>query len=124
MKGQIREIRLWDIGTYAVFPAVIALPLWTAGRWAYIHYLSFPHWIFYTVAGIMSYFLLKRFLIGLVLIYKAFAPMSVRGRCRFEPTCSTYMIMAIQKYGLVYGVFKGIRRVLRCKPPNGGVDYP
>ena len=87
-------------------------------------YQPLPPWVFYTAAGVVSYFLLKRFLIGLVLTYKAFAPLSVRRRCRFQPTCSTYMIMAIQKYGLVYGLFKGIRRVLRCKPPNGGVDYP
>ncbi|MBR2321751.1 MAG: membrane protein insertion efficiency factor YidD [Clostridia bacterium] len=90
----------------------------------YIQYIPLRPWIFYTVAGVISYFLLKRFVIGLVLLYKVCAPMEVRGRCRFEPTCSTYMIMAILKYGLVYGVFKGIRRVLRCKPPNGGVDYP
>ena len=60
----------------------------------------------------------------MVLAYKAFAPLSLRSRCRFTPTCSTYMIMAINKYGLFIGVGKGIGRVLRCKPPNGGVDYP
>lgn len=124
MKGQIREIRLWDLLMYFLLPPVIIALTWTVARMVYVRYTAFPHWIFYTVAGVMSYFLLKRFLIGLVLMYKAFAPLEVRGRCRFEPTCSTYMIMAIQKYGLVYGVFKGIRRVLRCKPPNGGVDYP
>ena len=57
-------------------------------------------------------------------MYKAFAPMSIRNRCRFEPTCSTYMIMAIIKYGLFIGVIKGIKRLFRCKPPNGGVDLP
>jgi putative membrane protein insertion efficiency factor len=124
MKGQIREIRIIDLLTYFLLPPVIAVLTWTLARTLYINRTSFPHWIFYTAAGVISYFLLRRFLIGLVLMYKAFAPLDVRGRCRFEPTCSTYMIMAIQKYGLVYGVFKGIRRVLRCKPPNGGVDYP
>ncbi|MBQ4053248.1 MAG: membrane protein insertion efficiency factor YidD [Clostridia bacterium] len=62
--------------------------------------------------------------IGTVLAYKAWAPLDVRGRCRFEPTCSTYMILAIKKFGLVYGIIKGIKRIKRCKPPNGGVDYP
>ena len=124
MKGQIREIRIVDLITYFLLPPILAVLTWTVLRMAYMRYTDFPRWIFYTVAGILSYFLLRRFLIGLVLMYKAFAPLEVRGRCRFEPTCSTYMIMAIQKYGLVYGVFKGIRRVLRCKPPNGGVDYP
>ena len=124
MKGQIREIRILDLFLYAVAPAGAAAVLWTILRIVYLQFIPLPPWIFYVGAGIVSYFLLKQFLIGLVLVYKAFAPMSVRGRCRFQPTCSTYMIMAIQKYGLVYGVFKGIRRVLRCKPPNGGVDYP
>ena len=124
MAAQIREIKIWDLFTYVVVPLGIALPLWTVARGLYMKYQPLPPWVFYTAAGVISYFLLKRFLIGLVLTYKAFAPLSVRRRCRFQPTCSTYMIMAIQKYGLVYGLFKGIRRVLRCKPPNGGVDYP
>lgn len=124
MSRQIREIKIWDLITYTVFPVVFATLLWTLVRSSLFKYLSFPHWIFYVMAGIVSYFLLKRFAIGAVLCYKAFAPMDVRRSCRFEPTCSTYMIMAIKKYGLVYGVIKGIRRLLRCKPPNGGVDYP
>jgi putative component of membrane protein insertase Oxa1/YidC/SpoIIIJ protein YidD len=34
------------------------------------------------------------------------------------------MLMAIDKYGVVRGVWKGINRILRCKYPNGGIDYP
>lgn len=67
---------------------------------------------------------LKRFAIGCVLMYKAYAPLEVRDKCRFEPTCSTYMILAIEKYGLIRGFVKGIKRLKRCKPPYGGVDYP
>jgi len=45
------------------------------------------------------------------------------GFCRFHPTCSTYGIQAIQKYGIVKGGIKTIWRVLRCNPFNkGGVD--
>ena len=47
-----------------------------------------------------------------------------RLKCVFEPSCSEYMILAVNKYGLVRGVIKGIRRLLRCHPPNGGKDYP
>ena len=67
---------------------------------------------------------IKRFAIGCVLMYKAYAPMRIRDKCRFEPSCSTYMILAIEKYGLIRGFIKGIKRIKRCKPPNGGVDYP
>jgi putative membrane protein insertion efficiency factor len=76
------------------------------------------------VAVVVGYLLIKRFAIGMILVYKAFAPMSIRNSCRFTPTCSTYMMMAINKYGLLIGVIKGIGRLLRCKPPYGGEDYP
>ncbi|GBU22938.1 hypothetical protein R80B4_02851 [Fibrobacteres bacterium R8-0-B4] len=45
--------------------------------------------------------------------------------CKFEPSCSTYMILAIEKYGGVKGLFKGIVRIFRCNPiSKGGEDYP
>ncbi|MBE5745144.1 MAG: membrane protein insertion efficiency factor YidD [Clostridiales bacterium] len=124
MRKQIREIKIIDLFKYLLLPIIIAVLLWTLVRYLVLEYVPIPHWIFYVVAGVASYFILKYFTIGTVLAYKAFAPLSVRSRCRFQPTCSTYMIMAIQKYGFAFGVYKGIRRLLRCKPPNGGVDYP
>lgn len=36
--------------------------------------------------------------------------------CRFEPTCSSYMIEALQKHGLFYGGFLGTKRILSCHP--------
>jgi putative membrane protein insertion efficiency factor len=51
---------------------------------------------------------------------KVFAPY---GRCRFQPTCSDYAVAAIEKYGLIKGVFKACWRILRCNPWNkGGYD--
>jgi uncharacterized protein len=45
--------------------------------------------------------------------------------CRFEPSCSEYMILAVRKYGPIYGVAKGVHRVCRCHPWNaGGFDPP
>ncbi|MCH5153589.1 MAG: membrane protein insertion efficiency factor YidD [Clostridiales bacterium] len=67
---------------------------------------------------------LRCFAIGCILMYKAYAPMEMRDQCRFNPTCSTYMLMAVKKYGLIIGIIKGIRRICRCKPPNGGDDWP
>jgi putative component of membrane protein insertase Oxa1/YidC/SpoIIIJ protein YidD len=34
------------------------------------------------------------------------------------------MILAIDKFGLIIGVSKGIRRLMRCNPSNGGDDFP
>ncbi len=45
--------------------------------------------------------------------------------CRFEPTCSTYMIQSIGKYGAARGSLRGLRRILRCHPFSpGGYDPP
>lgn len=45
------------------------------------------------------------------------------GRCRFFPTCSQYSYQAIEKYGIIKGVFLAFGRILRCNPFNkGGYD--
>ena len=67
---------------------------------------------------------LKRILIWLIKAYQRFAPKKIRERCRYEPSCSQYMILAIEKYGLKKGLKKGLKRWKSCKPPNGGYDMP
>ena len=45
-------------------------------------------------------------------------------KCRFYPTCSEYTKQAIDKYGIIKGTFKGIKRILKCHPfHKGGIDY-
>ncbi|MBQ9762653.1 MAG: membrane protein insertion efficiency factor YidD [Oscillospiraceae bacterium] len=66
----------------------------------------------------------KRALIWMVHLYQNKASDRTRLKCVFEPSCSEYMILAVNKYGFCRGVIKGIRRLRRCHPPNGGVDYP
>ena len=66
----------------------------------------------------------KRIVIALVRVYQTFAPETVRKRCRYEPSCSAYMILALEKYGFWRGVRKGIKRWKGCRPPNGGYDFP
>ena len=121
---QLREVRVRHLLTYAVLPPPAMLLMWLSFAWLCPRMQPLVLALAVAVAAVASYLLLKRFAIGLVLVYKAFAPLSVRERCLFTPTCSTYMIMAINKYGLFRGLYKGIRRLLRCKPPNGGEDYP
>jgi len=45
--------------------------------------------------------------------------------CRFYPSCSNYLLLAVEKYGFLKGAFKGILRILRCNPFfKGGIDFP
>ncbi len=43
--------------------------------------------------------------------------------CRFEPTCSRFTYMAIERYGFLKGWALGLYRILRCNPfTTGGYD--
>lgn len=39
--------------------------------------------------------------------------------CRFSPTCSTYALEALKKYGLLKGGSLALRRIMRCHPWGG-----
>jgi hypothetical protein len=43
--------------------------------------------------------------------------------CRFYPTCSDYTVEAIEKHGILHGLWLSFRRICRCHPWNpGGFD--
>ncbi|OGG14496.1 membrane protein insertion efficiency factor YidD [Candidatus Gottesmanbacteria bacterium RIFCSPHIGHO2_01_FULL_39_10] len=43
--------------------------------------------------------------------------------CRFIPTCSEYTYQAISNYGIIKGLFLGLKRILKCHPlERGGID--
>lgn len=45
--------------------------------------------------------------------------------CRFQPSCSEYMVRSIKKHGFIKGSMKGFWRILRCNPfCKCGVDEP
>ena len=122
---RLREVFVYDLILYAIGSPLVMAGIWIAYAFFGGVHLVAP-WDTVSLIGaiFLTYIFAKRLAIGFVLCYKAFAPKDVRDSCRFTPTCSTYMIMAINKYGLLIGIIKGIRRIQRCKPPNGGVDYP
>ncbi|HFI0150702.1 TPA: membrane protein insertion efficiency factor YidD [Streptococcus suis] len=65
---------------------------------------------------------MKRLLIGLVRFYQKLISPLFPPSCRYHPTCSNYMIEAIQKHGLK-GVLMGLARIGRCHPfVEGGED--
>jgi len=82
-------------------------------------YLSFVVWSLVYIALIG-----RKAAIWMVHLYQNKASDAMRLRCVFEPSCSEYMILCLQRYGLIVGGIKGIKRLMRCHPPNGGKDYP
>ena len=95
----------------------IALALIPYGKW----------WI--TTLVLVAYsliyfsFIAKRTIIWLVHLYQNKASDETRLRCTMEPSCSVYMILAVEKYGVIRGVCKGINRLFRCGKENR-IDYP
>ena len=60
----------------------------------------------------------------LINVYQKYISKFLGKNCRFYPTCSEYTKQAIDKYGIIKGTFKGIRRILKCHPfHEGGIDY-
>ena len=63
--------------------------------------------------------------IGLIWVYQRTLSPLLGPACRFEPSCSRYMVGAIQKYGLLRGLWKGLKRFASCHPWHpGGYDPP
>jgi len=69
---------------------------------------------------------MKKIFITLIHVYKRFlSPVFQKMgiRCKYYPSCSEYTKQAIEKYGVIKGVFLGIKRILRCNPfSKGGYD--
>ncbi len=44
-------------------------------------------------------------------------------RCKYDPSCSSYALTAIERYGLARGSILAVWRILRCNPfSKGGYD--
>ena len=39
--------------------------------------------------------------------------------CRYYPSCSHYSQEAVEKYGVLKGIWLGVRRLGRCRPLGG-----
>lgn len=65
-----------------------------------------------------------KILIGLIQAYKFFLSPWVGQHCRFQPTCSTYTIEAILRFGALKGAWLGMRRLSRCHPWSVGGSDP
>lgn len=69
----------------------------------------------------MRYFI--RFLIALIRFYQRNISAGLPRRCKYQPTCSSYAIQALQVHGILKGIILVIWRLIRCNPwSKGGVD--
>ncbi len=68
---------------------------------------------------------MKYIIIYLIRLYQLCISPLLPKSCRYTPTCSTYAIMAIKKYGIIRGLYLSTKRILRCNPwGSHGYDPP
>ncbi|HJJ90077.1 MAG TPA: membrane protein insertion efficiency factor YidD [Methanocorpusculum sp.] len=64
----------------------------------------------------------RKAIIGLIVFYRKYISPLLPPSCRYDPTCSEYAIIAIQRYGIIKGFFLAVKRIIRCRP-GGGSGY-
>ena len=66
---------------------------------------------------------MKRLLLAIVRFYRKNISPLTPPSCRYIPTCSEYALIAIERYGALWGGQMAARRILRCHPlAKGGYD--
>lgn len=78
-------------------------------------------WIFTLWKGLQRG--MRKVFIAPIRFYKRYISPALPASCRYYPTCSSYMMEAIEKRGVIVGLGLGIWRILRCNPwSRGGYD--
>ena len=63
-------------------------------------------------------------LIYTIKFYQLFISPLFPSSCKFNPTCSSYFIESLNRYGPIKGSYKSLIRILKCNPwfSSGGND--
>jgi putative membrane protein insertion efficiency factor len=69
---------------------------------------------------------MKYIIIAAVKFYQLYLRNFHNRQCIYSPTCSSYTILSIQKYGAIKGCYYSFLRIKRCNGAlyQGGVDKP
>ena len=59
---------------------------------------------------------MKTALLAAIRFYRKYISPARPPCCRFLPTCSTYALEAVEKYGAGKGGYRALRRLMRCHP--------
>ena len=59
---------------------------------------------------------MKKILIKVLTLYKLVISPYLWNNCRYLPTCSEYFIDSLNEYGVLKGILKGTKRILKCHP--------
>lgn len=66
---------------------------------------------------------LKHSFILIIRFYRKFISPLKRPSCIYYPTCSTYALEALERFGFFKGSYLSLKRILRCHPfAKGGYD--
>jgi putative membrane protein insertion efficiency factor len=61
----------------------------------------------------------KKLFIWPIKLYQLTLSPMLGANCRFTPSCSQYMVDAIEEWGPIKGIWMGLRRISRCHPWGG-----
>ena len=63
---------------------------------------------------------MQKLIMGGLRFYKRWISPALPSACRYYPTCSEYMLEAVDKHGVLRGSAMGLKRLCRCHPFHAG----